>query len=162
MYDNRGNNRFGGGRGFRRPSFGKRDFSDRQMHQATCSKCGADCQLPFRPTGERPVYCDNCFKNNRSSDYNRQNDRNDRGKYNNFENKNENKSGVFDEQLKKQFETLNWKLDKILKIISPVTKPSAVLEEKIEKKVLVFKPKKPLLSPKKVKSKVKKTAIIEV
>lgn len=152
MYDNRGNNRFGGGRGFRRPSFGKRDFSDRQMHQATCSKCGADCELPFRPTGERPVFCSKCFENNRHSDSRRFEEKNTGNRYNNYENKNENRSENNNEQLKKQFETLNWKLDKILKIISPVVTPVVTPEEKIEKKVLVFKPKKLAKSNKKVKS----------
>ena len=31
------------------------------MHSATCGSCGKDCEVPFRPTGDRPVYCKNCF-----------------------------------------------------------------------------------------------------
>jgi CxxC-x17-CxxC domain-containing protein len=31
------------------------------MHQATCATCGKSCEVPFRPTGERPVYCRDCF-----------------------------------------------------------------------------------------------------
>ena len=31
------------------------------MHKATCSKCGDSCELPFRPSGSRPVFCSNCF-----------------------------------------------------------------------------------------------------
>ena len=34
------------------------------MHQATCNECGKDCQVPFRPSGERPVYCRDCFAKN--------------------------------------------------------------------------------------------------
>lgn len=50
---------FGGGR----PSFGGgRSGGDRQMHTATCSDCGNECQVPFRPTGEKPVFCSSCFE----------------------------------------------------------------------------------------------------
>lgn len=52
-----GGGRFGGGRGFDR-----RDDGPKQMHHATCSECGQDCEVPFRPTGDRPVFCSNCFK----------------------------------------------------------------------------------------------------
>jgi len=47
---------FGGGKRFS----GGRDGRP-AMHQATCSECGASCELPFRPTGDRPVFCSNCF-----------------------------------------------------------------------------------------------------
>lgn len=33
------------------------------MHDATCGKCGKACQVPFRPTGERPIFCSTCFAN---------------------------------------------------------------------------------------------------
>jgi CxxC-x17-CxxC domain-containing protein len=31
------------------------------MHHAVCAECGNDCEVPFRPTGDRPIYCKNCF-----------------------------------------------------------------------------------------------------
>lgn len=34
---------------------------ERNFTQAVCSKCGKECELPFRPTGDRPVYCRDCF-----------------------------------------------------------------------------------------------------
>jgi len=37
----------------------------RQMYDATCSECGGPAQLPFQPTGTRPVYCSNCFQTRR-------------------------------------------------------------------------------------------------
>lgn len=40
----------------------RRGDGPKQMHHATCSECGQDCEVPFRPTGDRPVYCSNCFK----------------------------------------------------------------------------------------------------
>src|SRR5258705_6610285 len=34
----------------------------RPMHKATCSNCGAETEVPFQPTGVRPVYCKDCFQ----------------------------------------------------------------------------------------------------
>ena len=34
----------------------------REMHPAVCAECGKDTEVPFRPTGERPVYCNDCFR----------------------------------------------------------------------------------------------------
>ena len=36
--------------------------ADRPMYSAVCAECGAETQVPFQPTGERPVYCNDCFK----------------------------------------------------------------------------------------------------
>jgi len=33
----------------------------REMHPAVCAQCGVDTMVPFRPSGERPVYCSDCF-----------------------------------------------------------------------------------------------------
>lgn len=32
------------------------------MHNAICDNCGQSCEVPFRPTGDKPVYCKNCFR----------------------------------------------------------------------------------------------------
>ncbi len=52
--------RFGGGRKFNggRPERGGRG----RMYQAVCDECGNACEVPFKPTGDKPVYCNNCFK----------------------------------------------------------------------------------------------------
>ena len=81
--------------------FGKRDFErpnrspeQRMMHQATCDKCGNKCEVPFRPTSGKPVYCSDCFRKNEYSE--------SRGKLNPS-------SG--------ELEQINLKLDKILKAL---------------------------------------------
>jgi CxxC-x17-CxxC domain-containing protein len=33
----------------------------REMFTATCSSCGKDAKVPFRPTSGKPVYCSDCF-----------------------------------------------------------------------------------------------------
>ena len=38
------------------------DRGPREMHDATCARCGNETQVPFRPTGARPVYCSDCFR----------------------------------------------------------------------------------------------------
>ncbi|MFA6436368.1 MAG: CxxC-x17-CxxC domain-containing protein [Candidatus Gracilibacteria bacterium] len=49
----------GGDRGFGRGS----DRGPRmEMHPATCAECGESCEVPFKPTGSRPVLCRDCFK----------------------------------------------------------------------------------------------------
>ena len=39
----------------------------REMHPAVCAECGKDTEVPFRPTGDRPVYCSDCFRQQRES-----------------------------------------------------------------------------------------------
>jgi CxxC-x17-CxxC domain-containing protein len=33
----------------------------REMFTATCSSCGKEASVPFRPTSGKPVYCNDCF-----------------------------------------------------------------------------------------------------
>ncbi len=35
----------------------------RQMFSAVCAECGKECQVPFEPHNDRPVYCSECFQN---------------------------------------------------------------------------------------------------
>jgi CxxC-x17-CxxC domain-containing protein len=37
----------------------------REMFSVTCSSCGQEAQVPFQPTGEKPVYCSTCFEQHR-------------------------------------------------------------------------------------------------
>ncbi|MBW3582933.1 MAG: hypothetical protein KY455_07540 [Euryarchaeota archaeon] len=53
--------RGGGGGGYRGGGGGRGPSGPREMHDAVCSKCGKQTQVPFRPTEGRPVYCRDCF-----------------------------------------------------------------------------------------------------
>ena len=44
---------------------------DRQMFDAKCGDCGTDCQVPFQPKEDRPVYCRECFQNHKPAPRNR-------------------------------------------------------------------------------------------
>ncbi len=51
----------GGPRSGGRPGGGPREF-----FTALCAECGKEAQLPFKPRGDRPVYCSDCFAKRRS------------------------------------------------------------------------------------------------
>ena len=71
-----------------RPS--NRNFEQPMMHKAICDKCNEECEVPFKPTTSKPIYCNSCFK----SDGSRSKD----------------KSNQFSEE----FKQINEKLDKII------------------------------------------------
>ena len=52
----------GGGAASYGESGGGFSRAPREMHDATCARCGTETQVPFRPTGARPVYCSDCFR----------------------------------------------------------------------------------------------------
>ena len=57
---NRGSGSGGSSSGGDRGGF-RRDFGPREMHKATCSECGQECDVPFKPTEGKPVYCKECY-----------------------------------------------------------------------------------------------------
>ena len=54
---------YGGGSG----GYGQRSSAPREMFDATCSNCGKDARVPFRPTNGKPVYCSDCFRSMRGN-----------------------------------------------------------------------------------------------
>lgn len=130
----RGGRDFGGSRGgYGSPRFGgeagggeRRDFNsprsdrfgagrdDREMFQAVCDKCGKSCEVPFKPTSGKPVFCRDCFRENSESGA-----RPERSfSRPSFESRSD--GGARPAQSNDQFEKLNQKLDKILKILESV------------------------------------------
>jgi CxxC-x17-CxxC domain-containing protein len=43
------------------------DRGPREMFAATCSRCGKETEVPFRPTNGKPVYCSDCFRSVRGN-----------------------------------------------------------------------------------------------
>lgn len=39
----------------------------REMFPAVCARCGKDTQVPFQPRGDKPVYCSDCYSQERGS-----------------------------------------------------------------------------------------------
>lgn len=42
----------------KKATFGKQP---RDLHPAICATCGMNCEVPFKPTPGRDVYCKNCL-----------------------------------------------------------------------------------------------------
>ena len=59
---------YGGGGGYSAGGYssgggyGQRSSGPREMFSATCSSCGKEAKVPFRPTNGKPVYCSDCFR----------------------------------------------------------------------------------------------------
>ena len=49
----------------RRGNSGNSGGVRREMHPAVCAECGQDTEVPFVPRGDRPVYCNDCFRQQR-------------------------------------------------------------------------------------------------
>ena len=41
---------------------GQGGFGQREMHKAVCSECGQECEVPFKPSDGRPIYCKECYR----------------------------------------------------------------------------------------------------
>ena len=113
----------GGGFGGRGGGFGgrggDRDRGPVVMTKAVCDQCHKPCEVPFRPTAGKPVYCKDCFGGKKETGFKSfgNNDyktppRTDFG--------NDIKK-VSGEEIKKQIEVLNGKIDKLTKVIEYLT-----------------------------------------
>lgn len=50
----------------RGPSRGYSDAgASREMFTTVCASCGGPAQVPFQPRGDKPVYCSDCFQQQR-------------------------------------------------------------------------------------------------
>ena len=177
-----GGKRFGGGRDFG-------DRAERRMHRATCDECGESCEVPFKPSGEKPIFCSSCFENNGGGNRGRSEGRSGGRNERSFEEKrmydavcdecgdncevpfkptagkpiycsqcfggkdkrSDRKSGGGnEEQFKEQFDAINAKLDKILnalyqkeskKDVKEVKKEVNEVKKEVIKEMKEYKPK---------------------
>jgi len=132
---------------------GRFGSSDKRMHDAICDECGKSCQVPFKPTSGKPIYCSECFGKTDKGD---RGDRGDRGSRRSRDDRGD-KGGRdrgFD-QSSKQFDIINSKLDKILESLDPAISTEVKEPKKPVKKAKIVKLKK----PNKDKGKPKKEAI---
>ncbi len=92
-------------RNFGRDSFRDSHRDSKTMHQAVCDECGVKCEVPFKPSEDKPIFCSDCFKREGGANNSRGGNSNGAG----------NKGG---EQFKEQLDILNIKLDRILMILT--------------------------------------------
>jgi CxxC-x17-CxxC domain-containing protein len=132
-------NKFGGGRG------GDKPFGRPELFPATCSSCGKPCEVPFRPTGEKPVYCRDCFGKQEQAPW-RKDTRAPRFERPSHDSR-DSRGGAGDiEGLKHRILALEGKLDRVLEILGGSKKemsaPVAAKEE-AKKEMKEKKDKKP-------------------
>ncbi|MBI5037953.1 MAG: hypothetical protein HZC01_04610 [Candidatus Kerfeldbacteria bacterium] len=129
-------------------------FEEKRMFDATCDNCGNPCQVPFRPSGEKPVYCNDCFSTMGGGRSDRGGDRRD--------SRPRQSAGGDNKELLAQFNLLNAKLDRIISSLSPVMAKEVATKAKVvpapvtpkvikEKAVKVVKESKPAKAAKKKK-----------
>lgn len=111
--------------------FGRHGFREKPMFEATCAECGERCEVPFKPTGEKPIYCKECFGASKGEP--------------SFRPAKPDQSG--------EFAKLNAKLDKILKELEMLRGKKTFVVEKQEEEVKAPKTEAP-----KAEKKAKKTA----
>jgi CxxC-x17-CxxC domain-containing protein len=93
-----------------------RPRNDRPSFDATCDNCGKQCSVPFKPTQDKPIFCDECFKDNK-----------DAGR------------GHASNALEARLENLETKVDQLISLLSPqapktkkvITKRAEKLEEEV-------------------------------
>ncbi len=156
-------------------TFKRRDGKDqnsgdqKEFFSATCSTCGKSCEVPFRPSAGKPVYCKDCFANtdNRSG----QSDKGYSDKRKDFsrEKRREDaprrefspaKPDLATEDIKRQLAILESKLNRVLELINPPQpKVAKVSIDRVEADIPESEPAIPqkVRKPKTVKA-VKKAA----
>ena len=118
-------------------NYTKASFGDKPMFQTICAKCGDKCEVPFRPVNGKPAYCKNCFdKGGNSGSFSSESPKHDHGP-------------------RQEFEMLNAKLDKILKMLSSNSSPLPIGAKK-EKSAEAVEEKE--LAPETDKKKTKSVA----
>jgi len=101
---------------FERRDSGRPSFGEKKMFRATCDKCGQSCEVPFQPSAGKPVYCSNCFS------------------------KGDNAGG--NNAVSEQIKSLNDKLDKILRLLTPATASQPIVKKEEVREVKKAAPKK--------------------
>lgn len=140
---NRGGDRggFGGNRGGGRPSFRREDRGPVTMTKATCDECKKSCEVPFRPTAGKPVYCNDCFRGQGGAGQ----DRAPRREFNDRPQALRPSFTVGSEggsDTKKQLELLNSKMDKLILSIENLAHAKQATKTEVVKSMTVSLPKK--------------------
>ena len=66
-YSSGGGGGYSSGGGYSGGGYGGGGYerAPRQMYPAVCSQCGRETEVPFQPRGDKPVYCSDCFAQQR-------------------------------------------------------------------------------------------------
>ncbi|MCX6753625.1 MAG: hypothetical protein NTV03_01035 [Candidatus Nomurabacteria bacterium] len=147
---NRGGGFRGGNGGGGRPSFGGGRGGDRgpvTMHKAVCDECHKNCEVPFRPSGDKPIYCSDCFSSKREDNGDRaprrefSNDRAPRREFNDRPAPSFSKPAApANDDVKRQLSEMNSKLDRLINSIEKLAQPKASVAQVVAKPVVKVAP----------------------
>ncbi len=127
------------------------DRAETTMHKAVCDECHKSCEVPFRPSSDKPVYCNDCFSSKRKDDdRGGRKDFGDRGPKRDFNDRGSQsfaKPAPVQGDMSKQLSDINTKLDKLINAIGnlsgqkveskPETKTSTIAVKTEVKKIPV-------------------------
>lgn len=172
-----GKPKFGGGKKFGGPGRGhdrghgrsERPGEDRELFKATCSSCNKSCEVPFRPSGDKPVFCRECFANKDQSN-DRSSERGEgRGEYRRDARPQREERPARHEEvraprdngnedIKRQLVNLESKLDYILELLAirSIEEETVSVEQSASEEVVPKKVRKPKTVKTKVKAPAKK------
>lgn len=103
----------------------RRDSRRPLLYDAVCDECGRDCQVPFKPSGGKPVYCSDCFEKKGGSDSNRSRGRRD------FPRRSFGGDRSIS-QLVEKIEVLNTRLDTIIDLLSSIGQKKSGVDKNTE------------------------------
>jgi len=138
---NRGGGGFGGGNrggfGGGRPNFRRDDRGPVTMTKVTCDACKKPCEVPFKPTAGKPVYCNDCFRSQGAGQ-----DRAPRRDFNDRPTRPSFPSNEGGSDVKRQLELLNSKIDKMIVSIENLAHTKSATKTEVVKSMTVSLPKK--------------------
>jgi len=110
--------RYGGSSGGR--NFNSQDRGNQTLHRAVCGECGNNCEVPFRPTGRKPVLCRDCFRKGDDFGSNKRYEKKRFDRSGGFDKKpsfNSARGGSNNEDVVRELKKLNTKMDALLKAV---------------------------------------------
>jgi CxxC-x17-CxxC domain-containing protein len=126
------------------------------MHKAVCDECHKSCEVPFRPSGDKPIYCSDCFSskrddgdraprrefNDRPAPRREFNDRPaPRREFNDRPAPSFNKPAApANDDVKRQLSEMNSKLDRLINSIEKLAQPKTAVAQVVAKPVVKVAP----------------------
>ncbi|MCF7815626.1 MAG: hypothetical protein K9M10_01725 [Candidatus Pacebacteria bacterium] len=132
--DRKSGGKFGRGHDKRGGSGGSSD-----LFPATCSSCKKSCEVPFRPSSDKPVYCRDCFMNTSKKDsHDFSNDRQQGGNFSKDSRQRRDDSHTYRQptevskcgggsEIKMKIEKLEMKIDRILELLADKGKSETIM-----------------------------------
>jgi CxxC-x17-CxxC domain-containing protein len=117
-------------------SFGRGGSGKPTLHAAVCDECGQDCQVPFKPSGDKPIYCSDCYTKRSGRSSGRPSGRRDsyRHSFNNRDSGKRSGNNLGDRaisQLVEKIGLLNTQLDTIINLLSSAPEKKLKLKSEL-------------------------------